>query len=142
MSMRGGCPCGNVQFLWRNVDFSLVPRACNCDYCSGRGAAWLSKSRTALEVSVRNTRLQRFAEQGSMQARFHECTHCDTVVWVGTRIDGEIYGAVNLACLRDSERFIPPRPVVLTELTAEEKLSRWQQNWCCPVTIEPALEGL
>ena len=142
MSMRGACRCGNMAFLWRNLDFSLVPRACTCGYCRAQDAAWLSKSGTALHVTVRNSGLHQVKKQGSGQARFHECTHCGQVVWVGARIGEDSYGALNLACLRDRARFPAPRPVELTELGTQEKLLRWQQNWCCPVTVEAGGEAL
>lgn len=133
--MHGGCACGNLQFAWRNIDFSLVPRACTCDYCRAQSVAWLSKSGTALAVTVRSEALHRVTEQGSGQACFHECASCEQLVWVDAHLGGERYGAVNCNCLRDRARFPAARDIQLTELTAAEKLARWQQNWCCPVTL-------
>lgn len=136
MTVRGACRCGNISLAWRTIDYSLVPRACTCDYCRARQVAWVSKSNTALNLRVGNECLHRVLEQGSGQARFNECAHCGDTVWVSATIDGEEYGAVNLRCLEKAARFPAARPVGLTGLTAPQKLDRWRSNWCSPVVVE------
>ncbi len=135
MTLRGSCRCYNLTVSWQNVDYSLVPRACDCHYCRHRGAVWVSKSGSALNLQVQRTAAYVQSHQGSEQAAFHECRHCGDVVAVTVLIDDDRYGAVNLNCLRDACRFPPAVMVQLTGLAPEEKRERWRQNWCCPVTL-------
>lgn len=134
-TVRGSCRCNNLAVSWQNVDYSLVPRACDCRYCSDKGAAWVSKSGSAFSLQVQRADAYRKMHQGSEQATFHECRHCGDVVAVSALIDGDCYGALNLYCLRDAHRFPTALPVQLTGLAAAEKRERWRQNWCYPVNL-------
>lgn len=135
MIMRGSCSCNNISVSWKNIDFSLVPRKCFCRYCSGKGAAYVSKSGTAIEVLIRKENFHVVKEHGSRQANFHECGHCGDVVIVTASIQGEIFGAVNAYCLVNRQRFPKAVCVNFSDQTPEEKLDRWRQNWCCPTLI-------
>lgn len=136
MSINGGCDCGNIQITWRTIDYSLVPRACQCRYCSKNSVAYVSKSATAFEVLVRNDKLYAEIRHGSNRATFHECTNCDQVVFVTALIDGKLYGALNANQLKNKFGFSSPVSVDLSALAASEKRERWRQNWCCPVFIK------
>lgn len=135
MRLLGACRCNNIGLIWHNVDFSLVPRSCQCDYCRGRGAAWVSKRGSALQVKIRRADIHSVAQQGAGLARFHECLHCGDVACVTADIEGDVYGAVNVHALLQAERFPPPRATDFSAQSGQEKLSRWQQNWCCPVSF-------
>jgi len=113
-----------------------VPRKCGCDYCCARGAEYVSKSGTLVEVVVRKRSLHRVSEHGSGQAGFHECAHCGEVVLVTVTIAGECFGALNANCLADRGRFPHAVAVNFSDQTPEQKLARWQQNWCCPVRFQ------
>ena len=133
--MRGSCRCKNISVAWQNIDFSLVPRACLCDYCAARGAAYVSKSGTGVEVLIRNAEFYRESAHGSRQATFHECSYCGDVVIATALIEDSLYAALNVACLDSWQRF--PRPVYVnfSHHTPEQKRQRWLQNWCYPVHI-------
>ena len=54
MTLQGSCRCNNISLAWKNLDFSLVPRQCGCDYCSAKLASYVSKSGTAVAVLIRS----------------------------------------------------------------------------------------
>ena len=136
MSMRGSCRCNNITVLWHTVDYSVVPRACQCEYCLAKGAAYVCKSGTAVEVLVHKERLHRVIEHGSGSARFHECANCGDVVFVTADIEGEIYGVLNALCMKNTLGFPAPVKTDFRGHSAEQKRERWRQNWCHPVTIK------
>ena len=121
--------------MWHTIDYSLVPRACQCEYCTSKSAAYVSKSGTKFEVTIRNSDLHATAQHGSNSASFHECTNCDQVIFVTAEIGGELYGALNATCLVNKFGFSPAVDANYSAQTAGEKLARWQQNWCHPVLI-------
>jgi hypothetical protein len=133
--MRGSCSCNNIKVLWHTVDYSVVPRACQCEYCRAQGAAYVSKSGTAVEVSIHKAGLHRIVTHGSGVARFHECGNCGELVFVTTDIDGEIYGALNATCLENKLGFSTQVKADYSDDTAAQKQERWRQNWCHPVRI-------
>ncbi len=133
--MRGRCSCNNIELLWHTVDYSVVPRACQCDYCLAKGAAYVSKSGTAVDVLIHKAGLHRIIMHGSGAARFHECDGCGELVFVTADIDGEIYGALNAGCLNNKLGFPAPVAADFSDDTREQKRERWRQNWCHPVRI-------
>ncbi len=135
MSMRGHCKCNNIEVVWRTLDFSVVPRACQCEYCLAKGAAYVSKFGTAVEVLIHKDRLHSIIAHGSGTARFHECGNCGDLVFVTAQIDGEIYGVLNALCMKNRLGFLAPVKTDFMSQTEEERRDRWRQNWCCPVTI-------
>jgi len=135
MSMRGSCNCNNFEILWRTVDYSVVPRACQCEYCLARGAAYVSKSGTAIEVRVRNDNLHRIVTHGTGSAGFHECAGCGDLVLVTAAIGNELYGALNAGCMDNKLGFSEPVQTHFVSQTVAQRRERWRQNWCCPVRI-------
>ena len=132
--MRGNCRCNNIQIVWHTVDYSVVPRACQCEYCLTKGAEYVSKSGTAVDVVVHKERHHRIIMHGSRIARFHECANCGDVVLVTAEIDGTNYGVLNAMCMKNKLGFPAPVQAYLSDRTAEQKRDRWRQNWCYPVT--------
>ncbi|MFT4615454.1 MAG: hypothetical protein ACI9NT_002608 [Bacteroidia bacterium] len=135
MSLRGHCPCRNFELVWQTVDLSLVPRACQCEYCRGKGAAYVSKSGSAFTVQIHQPEMHNVVRHGSGTAMFHECGGCGAVVFVTAEIEGLTYGALNAACINNTRGFGSPVTVDFSAQDAADKVSRWQQNWCCPVTL-------
>ena len=135
MTIRGNCSCNNISLSWQNFDLSLVPRKCDCDYCRVRDAAYVSKSGTAVELTIRKADMYNVTRHGSKQADFHECTFCRDVVMVTAAIQGNLYGALNVNCLHGRERFVEPVVVDFSGQAPHEKLERWMANWCQPVRI-------
>ena len=135
MSICGGCSCSNIEITWQVIDYSLVPRACQCDYCASRSAAYVSKSGTRFEAVIRDSQYHRTIRHGSNSAVFHECTNCNQVLFVTAEIDGALYGALNANHLVNKFGFADPVRVNFSSHTAAQKRRRWHQNWCYPVVI-------
>ena len=135
MAIMGGCSCRNIEIAWQTIDRSLVPRACQCSFCTKNNARYVSKSGTRVNVSVRKPALHQQTKLGSEQALFHSCTHCGDLVLVTAQLDDTRYGAVNAAALRSPEPFAKPIEVDYSGDTAETKVQRWRDNWCYPVVF-------
>jgi hypothetical protein len=138
MSITGGCNCNNIEITWHTVDYSLVPRACQCDYCSSKAAAYVTKSGTRFDVLIRKEKLHKEVQHGSNSAIFHECTNCGQVIFVTSKIDGELYGALNANHLINKLGFSASTKSNFSDQKAEQKRERWRQNWCHPVLITSA----
>ena len=141
MSMRGHCHCNNIEVVWHTVDYSVVPRACQCAYCLAKGAAYVCKPGTAVTVRIHNERLHRTVAHGSRTATFHECGHCGDLVFVTAQIDGDTYGVLNAPCMHNARGFSAAVSLDFSAQTAAQKRERWQQNWCHPVSISVPTES-
>jgi len=141
MSITGGCDCNNIEIIWHTVDCSLVPRACQCDYCSSKAAAYVTKSGTGFDVSIRSEQFHNKIQHGSNSATFHECANCDQVIFVTSEIDGELYGALNSRQLTNKFGFSTTVKLNFSSQTTEQKRERWRQNWCQPVLITSLASG-
>ena len=135
MSIRGQCTCGNIAVHWHTVDYSVTPRMCQCQYCSSKSAAYVSKSGTRVDILIHKEGKHRIHRQGTKTAEFHECTNCHDLVCVTAWIDGDLYGALNSNCLSNPRGFSPGIKIDVSDQTAATKLDRWRQNWCHPVII-------
>jgi hypothetical protein len=137
MVMKGSCSCNNIEITWHVIDRSLIPRACQCDYCISKSAAYVSKSGTRFEVGIHSRRLHKTIRQSSNSAVFHECANCKQLVFVTWEKADEVFGALNSIHLTNTHGFSPPLKVDFSSQTPQEKQDRWQQNWCSPVIIRP-----
>jgi hypothetical protein len=135
MSKKCGCDCNNIEVIWDVSDCDSAPRACQCDYCFSKSAAYVSKSGTAFEVVIRNSTLHSTVQHGSNSAVFHECARCEQIVFVSAEIEGTLYGALNVKHLSSKQGFSAPIKMDFSGQTAEQKRERWRQNWCHPVRI-------
>ena len=133
--MKGACPCRNIELHWQLVDMSLVPRRCDCDYCSDLGVSWVSKSGTRLRATVHNPAYYKVTHHGTGMASFHECTHCQLPVFASASVDGEDYAVVNAACLANPRGFADPVPASFGHESLEERCKRWQRNWSSLVEV-------
>jgi len=135
MSMSGGCDCNNITVAWYTNEYNHTPRACQCDYCLSKSAAYVTESGTKIEVTINNEALHKTIQHGSNSANFHECTNCNQVVFVTAKIDGQIYGAINADVLVNKQKLSAPTKLNFSSQTAEQKRDRWRQNWCHPILI-------
>lgn len=135
MGVYASCLCKNIEIDWQLTDRSLIPRSCQCSYCISKGAAYISKSGTKFSVTVHRDKLHRQIQQGSHNAIFHECGHCDTLVFVTAELDGDLYGVINSKCVRSDLGFVAAIKTNFEDQSSETKQLRWRQNWCCPVSI-------
>lgn len=130
MTMIGSCQCNNIKLTWNVIDFTMTPRACQCDYCLSKKAAYVSKPGSLVEVEVNDKSLLRTVKHGSKTAIFHECASCGELVFVTVVLDGEIYGVVNSNNLVNKFGFAEPVSMSFEGQSKQEKESRWKSNWC------------
>lgn len=136
--LRGGCHCGRVRVLLQTaVDPPLLqPRACDCSYCRRHGAGWISDPRGHLRIEATSAVDLGGYRQGSQAPLFRLCRECGVLVAVTCEDAGQLYGAVNAACLEDADRFADRMPVSPQRLPPDERRGRWLQLWVPDVVIE------
>jgi hypothetical protein len=147
VQLSGGCHCGNLRLEVRltRAPGEYSPRACDCDFCRKHGAAWLSDPRGSLRITVRDaSELGRY-RQGSRTAELLLCRRCGVLVGacMGDITSG-LHGVVNAQVVDGSRPFAAPQVVSPHQLSADDKVRRWQQLWFSDVSIitgEPAGGG-
>ncbi len=136
--MEGGCYCGNItlRLTLSKSPGDLTPRACDCDFCTMNGAAWLSDPEASLEIEIQNEAAITLFEQGSENARFWLCQRCGVVTSVTCDIGGHRKGAVNANVMTGREDFAATEPASPKHLSAETKLARWDALWIGNVRVK------
>jgi hypothetical protein len=135
MTMRGSCKCNNIEIVWHTVDYSVVSRKCQCQYCVEKNAAYVSKSGSRIDIRIHNEKMHKSVQHGTNSAQFHECGNCGELVFVTVDIEGDIFGALNANCLQNKQGFSAPVVTNFSSQKAEERIERWRRNWCHPVHI-------
>ena len=134
--MLGHCACKNITIDWHIRDYSLVPRACCCDFCLFHNAHWVSKAGSRFSLTIRYAQHHKKNKQGTRTATFHQCSNCGDVVAATARIDKRDYGALNHNILDDAQRFPDFRPFKSSAKdSVSTRIKTWQDNWCCPIII-------
>lgn len=127
--MTGHCNCRAISIKMRLsrplADYQ--PRQCDCDFCTQRGILYLSDVDGFIAITVKTPVV--VLTQGSQQAEFLQCTHCQTVVAVKYQTEKICLGAVNVALFSERSLMQQPLPVSPKQLPASEKLQRWLQLW-------------
>ena len=121
MRIHGGCDCNNIEIFWYIYGQTLVPRACQCEYCSSRSAAYVSRPDTGFEATIHSSESHRPIQHGSNSAIFHECSTCEQVVFVTAEVDGELYGALNANQFNDQSVVTAPVKLNFSSQSGEEK---------------------
>lgn len=125
----GNCDCGNSRvtvYLPQTLD-KYHPRACDCNFCISRQLSYLSDPDGMLEIeSPQPFKLQ---QQGSNQAVFVTCHGCDTVIAVTFKRANKLKGALNSHLLSDAALLQAAISVSPKQLSASDKVSRWQSLW-------------
>lgn len=129
MNVHGSCTCGNIEISWNVDDISQQLRACQCEYCLSKNAAYVSRAGSDMAVTIHNPKSHRIVRHGTNTADFHECTACNMLAFVSSDIEGMVYGIINSNCLTNIN-FDSPVKMKFTHETEPERLSRRRQNWC------------
>lgn len=131
----GGCHCGAVRFelTTRRPLRELAPRACDCDYCTRHGAAWVSDPDG--QACIRGSAHAARYRQGSAQAEFLFCPTCGVLVAVVTGKDDALRCAFNRDAFDARAELPAGTPASPQRLAPEEKRARWAQLWT-PTTCE------
>lgn len=136
----GGCHCGAiaVEATLSQPPSHYAPRACDCGFCRRHGASWLSDAHGRLRLRARDAASVHRYRQGSGQAEFVACVHCNVLLAVTCEADGRHYAAVNARAL-DPDRvagFAPEQVASPQRLPADDKLARWRQLWFADVRFD------
>ncbi len=137
-SYHGGCHCGAIGFSMKLpkplTDYSS--RACDCNYCTQHGAAYLSDPDGQLTIRIPDTKLLSRYRQGSGIADFWVCKRCGVLVAVSYEADDTIYATVNSRAVEDTDQLTDTQCVSPRLLADSEKTARWKKIWFRRVRIE------
>lgn len=135
-TLPGGCHCGALHVAFETaLDIaSIVPRACDCSFCTRHAAAYVSDPRGKLSITAATAGDALVYRQGSNNAAFLVCGHCGVLVAVVSGSDAGTFGAVNVRCL-EATGFAQPVAASPQRLDAAEKLARWSTLWVPDVTL-------
>lgn len=129
MSYSSLCSCGKVTIeviLPRPIE-EYAPRRCDCDFCTSRGASYLSDPEGKLKFLPIHELEQ--IKQGSYQATFWSCSSCKDLVAVTGEFPEGIRGAANSRLFEKQYNLQPSKIVSPKTLSPEEKLNRWCTLW-------------
>jgi hypothetical protein len=76
-------------------------------------------------------------KQGSEQAEFLSCTHCEQIVAMCANIDGVIKASINADCLHNANMLGIPTPVSAHLLSPNQKETYWAKLWMPLSLSEP-----
>lgn len=93
---------------------------------------FLSDPQGTLSIQSNSTLNER--KQGSLQATFLHCHHCDEFIAVVCSIGEQLFGAVNAQLFQSDKLLSNCQSVSPKHLNAKQKLARWEQTWM-PVFI-------
>jgi len=136
MLIRGRCHCGNIAFAltWEPAPAEIPARACGCSFCTKHGGVWTSNPGGRLEVTVKDPALVSKYAFGTRTADFHVCTRCGIVPVVSCRIDGRLYGVVNVNAFEGIDAALLRRAASNFEgEETESRLARRKRNWIADV---------
>lgn len=140
--MLGSCRCKNLRVNWQIKDFSLIPKACGCNYCVSKNAAYVAKPGSKFTLSVQHANQYRAhangrpSPDGEPSAVFHECLFCEELVAVTCTIDEVSYGIINVNALDQRERFPETKSYSFVDQALPVRLEHRKNNWSYPVSIE------
>ncbi|MBS7456248.1 aldehyde-activating protein [Coralloluteibacterium stylophorae] len=124
-----------VVFATAQDPGALQPRACDCSFCRGHGAAWVSDPAGALEVTEVVPGALREVRQGSASARFVLCADCGLLVCVLLDDADGVFAAVNASCLAEADRLRVAQPASPQTLPVSERRARWKALWVRQVRV-------
>jgi len=136
------CHCGNISAITFFADSisQYSPRACDCDFCTKHGAAYVSDPDGKLKINIRVQNDTTTYQQGSGLVDLLICKVCGVLVAVTYLHDGRLIGGLNSRTLVNWSKLPQPEVASPKLLTDAEKIKRWSEIWFPDVTIE--VEGV
>lgn len=126
--MKLACGCGNFKVEWDVKPRKLIARKCGCDYCIYQNATYVSDPETPFSYQIKHSDNHQVVKHGSGTAEFNECGSCGLVL-VTSKIEGELYGVLNVNALDIEEYSVDPKIKDFADETVEFKLNRRKKNW-------------
>ena len=129
--LKGGCYCGKVRIAFgtSKSPTDLIPRVCDCAFCSKHGASYISDPDGSLAIQAKGLDTLSEYRHGAEIARFLMCRSCGVLVAVVFDDGAASYGTLNVRCLEDPVELGPPQVVSPRKFTPEEKRRRWARLW-------------
>lgn len=128
------CKCGTIKikaFFPLSIE-EYQARACDCSFCVPRELAYLSDVNGTISFSPTSELNQ--LKQGSEQATFWQCLHCEQVVAVTNTANGETRGALSKALFDEQFALRPSISLSPKQLSATQKAERWPTVWSLVVS--------
>lgn len=135
--LTGGCHCGNIRTAFgtsKNPN-DLIPRVCDCSFCSKHGASYIFDPEGSLSIEVTRSDLLSEYRQGMEIARFLVCRRCGVLVAALFDEAACSYGALNARCLEETVEFGLPQAVSPGSLSGEKKRRLWAKVWTPGVSV-------
>ncbi len=132
------CCCRNIEAKVELSEpiSSFTPRACDCDFCTKHGAAYISDTNGKLAIQIRNPNEIAKFKHGSGIADFITCKLCGVFVAVTYSLEEQLLGSLNSRTLENMSDLPEPQNVSPKLLPDTDKIGRWEQIWFQSVTIE------
>jgi hypothetical protein len=129
MDYLSSCSCASIQveLSLPNPIESYQPRECDCEFCEAHGLAYISDKLGTL--TIKSSASINILKQGSKQASFVQCSHCEQVVAVTYRAKQVIKGAVSVALFAKDYALGQYQSVSPKVLSANDKRERWSTLW-------------
>lgn len=134
-NMEGSCRCGRNRIDWPGAIIGSV-RACQCDYCLSKSAAYASDVKQPFTLSVSSSTAHNIVRNGTKTADFHECGECGDLLCVTWRDAGCLYGVVNARCLEGDHLLPDYEPIEFVNETVSERMERRRRSWCSSISIQ------
>ncbi|HME37961.1 MAG TPA: hypothetical protein VKG63_03275 [Steroidobacteraceae bacterium] len=112
------------------------PRACDCDFCSELGAAYVSDPAGSLWIQIKDAGATARLRQGDRLIDCLVCRRCGVLVGALYQDGEQSFGVVNAWVVGKRETFGDSVPVSPKKLAADEKTARWRQLWFSRVSVE------
>lgn len=138
LPVSGGCSCGNIKAVVNlsrpSVDYT--PRCCDCDFCTEKGAAYVSDPQGSLSFIVADpSNFEKRYQDAEGIAQFLICKSCDTLVGA-TYTDDKVYGTLNQKILDKEVPFSASTAASPKTLDKRSKVARWKELWFQNVVIK------
>lgn len=101
--LSGGCHCGliEVEFETNLKPEAIIPRACQCSFCTRHGAAYISDPGGQLTLILKDRSEVSFYRFGHETADLIICRRCGVLTNALSETDGAMRAVVNIRALPD-----------------------------------------
>lgn len=132
----GKCSCARVHLLLclPKALHCYAPRTCDCNFCLEHRISYLSDPQGRLTVNCSSPLVE--LKQGSQQASFLSCCHCQAVVAVTVASIKGTKGALNANLLDLKTSLLASLTVSPKTLTGAQKMTRWNDKWMHTTIIQ------
>lgn len=135
--LRGGCHCGSIAYSFETDrdTASLIPRACQCTFCTKHGAAYISDPKGRFTLNLVNRDEVSYYRFGQKTADLVICRRCGVLTNALSETDGSLQAVVNMRSLIDWKFDGPAIETDTDDESPEERSGRRAQSWIGSVIV-------